>query len=229
MALIVDEGAWLMDEAKKQDIENSMGYYTCPRQELLPFLPPTIFHALDVGCGAGVFGESIKQRFGAEVYGLEYVPAAAARARSRIDVVLEGDALEQLDYLPDNYFDFMSCNDVLEHLVEPGLFLKKIKPKLKKDATIVASIPNIRFIHALKSIVWNQDFPSEDSGIFDRTHLRFFTEKSIRRLFDDAGYTVERLVGINPTPSIKFKLLNTLLLGRLADCRWMQFACVARP
>ena len=73
---------------------------------------------------------------------------------------------------------------------------------------------------------WRWDYA--DEGILDRTHLRFFTRSSMVRLFEEAGYPVESTQGINPTGSLKFKVVNLLTLGRWADMRYLQFACVAR-
>ena len=67
------------------------------------------------------------------------------------------------------------------------------------------------------------------AGPLDRTHLRFFTRSSLVRLFTEAGFDTVRMQGINPTGSLKFKLANLVTLGRWADMRWLQFACVARP
>jgi 2-polyprenyl-3-methyl-5-hydroxy-6-metoxy-1,4-benzoquinol methylase len=210
-------------------IEEKVEYHTNPRHDLLPYLPASVVRGLDVGCGAGAFGVLLKQRYGAEVWGLEYASDIAARARARLDRVLEGDAIQQLDALPDGYFDFMSCNDVLEHLVDPWAFLRKARSKLTANATVVASIPNIRYFHALETILEDKDFPALDEGIFDRTHLRFFTKKSIERLFAETGYQLQAIAGINPTHSKRFRRWNRWTFGRIEDCRWLQFACVARP
>ena len=63
----------------------------------------------------------------------------------------------------------------------------------------------------------------------DNTHLRFFTYKSILKLYDDAGYTIIQQKGINPTPSSKLKLLNMLSFGHLWDCQFMQFVTIGKP
>ena len=62
----------------------------------------------------------------------------------------------------------------------------------------------------------------------DRTHLRFFTRSSMMALFEDCGFEVASLEGINPTGSLKFKLMNLLTFGRWSDMRYLQFAIRAR-
>lgn len=66
----------------------------------------------------------------------------------------------------------------------------------------------------------------------DRTHLRFFTEKSIQRLFEDAGFVVERKAGINgvfnPTRRVLLGGLTLVTLGAFRDVQFRQFAVLAR-
>ncbi len=65
--------------------------------------------------------------------------------------------------------------------------------------------------------------------MLDRTHLRFFTKKSIIDTFTELNYEILQLEGINGMDSWKFNLLNMLLLGNISDTRYMQFVCVVRP
>jgi hypothetical protein len=73
-----------------------------------------------------------------------------------------------------------------------------------------------------------KDWQYKDDGILDITHFRFFTKKSIERMFTNAGYKIVSIEGINPTGSIKVKLLGWLSFGLFADAKFMQFATVAR-
>lgn len=202
------------------------------RSEMLEFVPTSAKRVIDIGCGAGFFGAEIKRRYGAEVWGLELDAEAAEEAATRLDRVVVGKVEDFIAGLPDGYFDVIACNDVLEHLVDPRGVLVALKAKLNGGGMVVASLPNIRYFPALKTILVDGDFPWEDQGIFDRTHLRFFTRLSMQRMFDDAGYTVERLEGINPISKRSqlrsFKRWNRLLMGRLDDCRFIQYAICAR-
>jgi hypothetical protein len=94
---------------------------------------------------------------------------------------------------------------------------------------VVASLPNVRYFFNVTGLVVHGRWDYVDEGICDRTHLRFFTRSSVIRLFADEGFAMQRLQGINPTGSLKFKLVNLLTCGRWADMRWLQYACVARP
>jgi hypothetical protein len=75
----------------------------------------------------------------------------------------------------------------------------------------------------------HKDFEYTDWGIRDRTHLRFFTKKSMVRFFEDNGLRIERIVGINPitSPKTSAPLALLQLLGH-GDTRFMQFGITAR-
>jgi 2-polyprenyl-3-methyl-5-hydroxy-6-metoxy-1,4-benzoquinol methylase len=204
-------------------------YYRQPRPEMLRLVPTNAQHVLELGCAEGAFAAAVKERTGAEVWGIEFNPQAAEHARAVVDRVLVGDADERIAELPDTYFDAIVCNDVLEHLVNPAATLTHLRRKLKPEGVIVASIPNIRFAPALSKVVFLKDFPQDDEGIFDRTHLRFFTCKSIVRLFETAGFTILRIKGINAHYGPLTVLLTVLSLGYFADGFYLQYACLASP
>jgi hypothetical protein len=95
---------------------------------------------------------------------------------------------------------------------------------------VVASIPNVRYFFNMWNLVVHQDWQYTEQGILDRTHLRFFTRRSILATFESLGYCVECIEGINPLGrSRKFHLLNWLLFNKIEDMRYVQFAVVARP
>ncbi|WP_158019082.1 class I SAM-dependent methyltransferase [Mycobacterium basiliense] len=202
-------------------------YYGHQRPEMLRFIPPDAQRVLELGCGEGVFGAAIKDSTGAEVWGIEYNEEAAQRAGGILDHVLAGDANQRIAELPDDYFDAVICNDVLEHLVDPRDTLTRVRCKLNPRGVVVASIPNIRYLPALGKVVFRRDFPQEDFGIFDRTHLRFFTRSSMVRMFEDAGYSMRRIKGINPFLGPFGALFIALSLGHFADGVFLQYACVA--
>lgn len=214
----------LTDFSTKADL-----YFAQPRPEMARYVPATAKRILDVGCAQGVFGASLKQKNGAEVWGIELDPAAAEAAAQRLDKVLCGDVAEQLLKIPDGYFDCAIFNDVIEHLVDPYSMLTAVQKKLAPGGIIVCSIPNIRFFRNFYNFVVRGEWRYEEAGIMDKTHLRFFTKKSIREMFDSLNYRILTLEGINATPSWRVRLFNALTLGQWEDTRYLQFACVATP
>lgn len=204
------------------------GYYFNKREEMLQFIPNSCKKILEVGCGDGIFAESVKIKLNAEVWGVELSNDAAKKAEKVIDKVITGDISELFNTLPDNYFDCIVFNDVLEHLADPFGLLAKITSLLKNNAYVVSSIPNVRYIGNLQDLLLKKDWQYKNDGILDITHFRFFTEKSIERMFVNAGYKIVSIEGINPTGSIKVKLLGWLSFGLFADVKFMQFATVAK-
>ena len=205
------------------------GYYARPRPEMLAFVPARARRILDVGCGQGCFAARLKSDRSADVWGVEIDPIAAGMAAERLDRVLTGDALDLAPTLPDGHFDCIVLSDVLEHLARPETLLRLLRPKLAAGGVVVASIPNVRHFPELWRLVFRGEWEYTDEGLLDRSHLRFYTRRSMRRLFTDAGYRVLRQEGITPTRSWKFRLANLATLGRLGDTRFLQFACVAEP
>jgi len=204
-------------------------YFSQTRAEVLPFVPKDAKRILDVGCGEGRFASKLKELLRAEVWGIEYVPTAAEVARQHLDRVLVGDVTQQLEQLPNRYFDCVTFTDVLEHLVDPYQVLLAMKEKLSADGVIVASIPNVRYFRNLFDLVVRGTWQYEDFGILDKTHLRFFTKKSIEEMLESLGYRVLRIHGINATPSWKVALFNLATLGAFSDTQYLQFCCVAAP
>ena len=211
------------------DYQNkSEKYYSKIRQEMKKYLPDDARRIIDVGCGNGSFARAIKDNSGAEVWGIEYTDDGAREAEKVIDKVFSGSCEENLKNLPDNYFDVAFFNDVLEHMPDPAKVLNKFKSKLAPGGILISSIPNIRYHNALLPILLNKDFKYKSSGVMDYTHLRFFTSKSIQRMFREQGYTIIRHEGINRSRSIKPVLYNIPLLFTQMDIFYPQFATVAK-
>lgn len=209
--------------------EKPEGYFSNERPEMLEFVPGSARRVLDVGCGDGGFSALVKRSRGSSVWGVEMDPQAARRASRRLDRVVRGDFSSALRRLPKRGFDAVVFNDVLEHLAEPERALEQAKTLLTPRGVVVASIPNVRHFSVLKTYLWDRDWRYASFGVLDRTHLRFFTRKSIRRMFEETGYDVSRMKGINPNRNPLGPVLVVCTLGYLAESRYQQFACVARP
>jgi 2-polyprenyl-3-methyl-5-hydroxy-6-metoxy-1,4-benzoquinol methylase len=203
--------------------------YTSDRKEILQYVPKVKGRVLDVGCSSGNFSRILKDEWGCEVHGIEVNPKAAEIAAEKIDRVFCGDAIDVLSEVPENYYDLITMNDVLEHLVSPYDFLNGLHKKISSTGIIFAIVPNIRYHKALAKILYEKEFEYEDEGIFDRTHLRFFTKKSIKRMFDECNYEEIDYFGINSTSSLRPWLLNLLTFGGFGnDTRYLQYAFIGK-
>lgn len=167
-------------------------YFEFSRPEVAALVPLSVRRILDIGCGAGRLGESLKQRQSAEVVGIELNPQAAALARARLDEVLEHNVESLgLDFLPGR-FDCVICADVLEHLREPGKLLAKIRRWLTPDGSLVISLPNVRH-HSVISGLMEGNWTYESAGLLDQDHVRFFTRRELEKLLYRCGFDLKRL------------------------------------
>jgi len=216
--------------------EKERDYFECSRPEVMHFFPEGAKRVLDIGCGTGGFGESLKRIQGCEVWGVEPDEEAAHAASGLLDRVFSGFFAEELR-LPEGYFDCIFFNDVLEHMIDPGAALKLADKLLAEDGSIVASIPNIRHFPTLWRLVVNGRWDYVERGILDKTHLRFFTKQSIQALFDGEGFAVEKLQGINGFADMVsgdtriwkiYRLLSKWRTPLLEEMRYLQFVVVAR-
>lgn len=167
-------------------------YFEFSRPELVELVPLTARRVLDIGCGAGRLGESIKARQIAEVWGVELDAMAAEAARRRLDRVLNLDLEAELAELSGQQFDVIICGDVLEHLRDPRAFLKRCRDWLTPTGQIIASIPNVGH-HSVVSSLLDGNWTYEPAGLLDDTHTRFFTRREVEKLFFRAGYEIQSL------------------------------------
>lgn len=168
---------------------HSLQYFDCLRTDLLARVRPTARRILDIGCGTGRLGASLKARQPAHVTGIELNAHAASCARQRLDTVIAGDIERIVGTFAHAAFDCVICGDVLEHLKRPDLLLRKLHDIVEPRGQLLASIPNVRNTSVLTGLL-EGNWTYEHAGLLDDTHLRFFTRLDIERLFYRAGYTV---------------------------------------
>jgi SAM-dependent methyltransferase len=197
------------------------------RPDIEELVPPHTQALLDVGCGTGRLGGSLKTLGIPRVVGVELNPRAAAEARAMLDEVVVADI--EKDPLPfaDGSFDCIVYGDILEHLVDPWTTLHSQRRLLTPAGAVVVSIPNVAFWRIVLDILRGR-WEYTASGTLDATHLRFFTWAGIEQLLDQAGYKVERV----KTPLVrggKAWILNRITRGRLEHLLTWRYVVVARP
>lgn len=181
------------------------GYFEHARPEVAGLVRPTSRRILDLGCGAGALGASLREPNGFRVVvGLEGDPAAAAVAAERLDDAQHLD-LEDLCALRGFFeahtepFDCLIASDVLEHLRDPWGVLELCVSALAESAQVLVSVPNVRVLSVLGPLLLRGRFDYRDHGVLDRTHLRFFTRCSARALVEGAGVSIDSVLRA-PTP-----------------------------
>lgn len=149
---------------------------------------------LDVGCGTGIIGRALQSKKQCVVDGVDSDPAALNVAAAHLRQVAATDLekpgwAESLKAQGFSNYDAILFGDVLEHTREPVAILKQCRQLLAPHGRVIVSVPNVAYIIVrLRMLLGKFDY--EESGILDRTHLRFFTLKSARQLFADAGLQI---------------------------------------
>lgn len=141
---------------------------------------------LDLGCYRGANGQYLKSRFHDVYYvGVENDPNAIEAIDSSADEVFCLD-LDQFNAaeLGARKFDVVILGDVIEHLKDPGGLLEEIKKVTHEDSAVLVSIPNIQYYETFLMLLFGR-FPRRDRGIFDKTHLRWFTKREFVKLVKD--------------------------------------------
>lgn len=206
-------------------------YYQHNRDEMLKYIPVKSQKILEVGCGNGAFGKLVKEKIKCEYWGIEPDSRFTEVAKQNLDFFLNLTFDNEID-LPTNAFDLIVFNDVLEHVLYPEEIIQTCKKFLKNEGCILSSIPNIRHIPYLYRLFYLGEFEYELSGIMDRTHFRFFTFKSVKRMYERCGFKIILNEGINKFIPIKFKILvflaNLFTNGKFKDVKYQQIATLAQ-
>ena len=165
-------------------------YFGDSKPVLLELLDPIGLRILDAGCASGANGELLKRAGAREVWGIETDARAADAARRRLDGAVHGDlASVTLDDVGGQKFDAVLAIDVLEHLADPAAGLAHLVGMLHAGGLVVACIPNVAHVWVMANLLAKR-WPQKASGIFDRTHLRFFAKRDMVALLGDAGLEV---------------------------------------
>jgi SAM-dependent methyltransferase len=168
------------------------GYYGLERADVVAELPRPVGRALDVGCGEGGVGRSLRAAGATWVSGIEVVPAAAEAARGVLDEVYAGSVEAALaEHGVSGPFDTICCYDVLEHLVDPERVLRSLRELAAPGARLHVSIPNARHFSLLVDLMLRGTFGYTEFGHRDATHLRWYTRRDVVALIGRTGWDVQ--------------------------------------
>ena len=153
---------------------------------------------LDIGCGDGAFLEKARSK-GWKPYGAEISLSAAKEAEKKGSTVFKGD-LSKVP-LPPNYFGAITCLNVLEHLEDPFLALKKFYDTLCPNAVALIRVPNIdwldaslvKFLRKLKYFLKQKPSGFSSTGLknmFLIQHLFYFSHGILQKMLIKTGFKV---------------------------------------
>lgn len=198
-------------------------YFAGARADVAALVPREAARVLDVGCGFGALGRVLAQR-GCVVHGIERNPEAARHLEGTYARYLIGDVERSAHALGGERYDCLVFADVLEHLVDPWSALAQYTELLAPGGCVVASIPNVRHAGILLNLAVRGRWRYTDTGLLDRTHLRFFTRIEIEELFGSARLSIERIEAkrdrFRPLARIALAL-PSLLVPDLAVCQFL--------
>ena len=199
-----------------------MRYFSGVRHDYLAELPTNPnARILEVGCGTGDMGvQAISEGKCGTYHGIEICSKAAAKAREQITEVIVADVEELDPPWPDSFFDALILSEVLEHLFDPWNTLKKLRPLMKAGALVFSSSPNAAH-YAVISMLLRGELAYTEKGIMDRTHIRWFTPKAYRRMFEHSGFHVTSVRSVSKL-GVKALVAKTLLCGLADHLFWRQ-------
>lgn len=201
------------------------------RPPLLVLVPKNVKVVLDIGCNEGGFGAALKKSHTMEVWGVEPDSRSATQAKIKLDHVVV-DFFQENNPIPDNYFDLVTFNDSLEHMPDPVSALNLARKKLKPNGIIMCCVPNMRHVECIEHLLFDKDWRYEELGIRDRTHLRFFTRKSIERLFVEMNFSIVDVHFINDDWWDNKRFFRRIVFGLFRkytwDMRFKQIVVIAK-
>lgn len=206
----------------------SEAYWQNERGEIVELVPDDTQRIMDVGCAQGYTGRKLKTLGKREVIGIELNAEAAREAEQHLDRVYIGDAasIPETGCLEPGTVDCVIFGDVLEHLVDPWNCLRGYWRLVRPGGYIIVSLPNIRHYGVVRNLLMGW-WEYTDAGILDRTHLRFFTLRSMVRLIEDAGFEILKVRPVVWASGEK-RIINRLLGGMLTDFLVGQYVFLAR-
>ena len=173
--------------------------YDIVNEELFSFIPSTARRIVDVGCMVGSLARSTRHKFPHVHYvGLDINPDYAAQAAKHCNEAFQCD-IETIDSELWNHLFPSDCwifGDCLEHLVDPWKVLSRLSQTIDKDGTLLICIPNAQHWSVQRCLMSGQFF-YQDSGLMDRTHLRWFTRVTLLDMLKSSGWDVVTAISRN--------------------------------
>jgi GT2 family glycosyltransferase/2-polyprenyl-3-methyl-5-hydroxy-6-metoxy-1,4-benzoquinol methylase/glycosyltransferase involved in cell wall biosynthesis len=175
---------------------------------VLASMVPQGAKVLDLGCGSGALGQYLAQTRQCTSDGVTLSEAEAAHARPhyrRVEVA-DLEAADLVQMFAGQRYDAIICADVLEHLKRPELVLAACRKMLATDGKLLISVPNAGYSGLIAELL-HGEFLYREEGLLDRTHLRFFTRRSLLRFLADQRWHVDSLETVERAlPESEFRI-----------------------
>ncbi len=143
---------------------------------------------LDIGCADGTFGGKLVKQ-SAVVCGVDISPLAVGIAKKKLKDAFVTDLNNQKLPFKTKTFDLIIASEVIEHLYNPNNLLVESKRVLRDNGRLILTTPNFLYWgNRIKFLFGN--FKYEKSGVFDESHIHFYTYKSLKSNLEQAGFKV---------------------------------------
>jgi len=191
------------------------GYFGGARKPFIDILPDNPkARLLEIGAGSGeTSAYALAESKCGWCCGVELCEGPAAEAGKKLQRVIVGD-VEQVELdLPEQHFDILILSEVLEHLVDPWSVLRRLFKLMKPGAIVVAGSPNVCHYGVAWALLRGR-WRYEARGVFDSTHLRWFSPSGYRDMCETCGFVVDEVAPARPF-NLKGRLFNALTRRRL--------------
>ena len=168
-------------------------------QEILKIVPGNS-KVLDIGCSTGVLAKLLKNEKKCSIVGVDFDQKSLSIAKKNclnVYCIDLDNAKDMRKYIRNTQFDVITIGDVLEHLKHPGVLLRELRRYLKPNGVLITSLPNSAFISMRAKFLFGDFNYNKNGGLMDADHLRFFSFDTAKLLFNESGYKITQIRGIN--------------------------------
>lgn len=207
-------------------------YFESDRPEMLRFITNEPKISLEVGCREATHSKLLKEKLQIkETWGIEPEKneKMILQAKANLDNFISDYLTSDTKDLPNNYFDLVIFNDVLEHMYDPWDILIQTKELLNDDGIVIISLPNIRHKSILKKLIFNDSFEYQEEGLLDITHIRFFTKKTMIKMLEDCGYEIIKIESlVQEKMKLRKRFFNFISNNKFKTMDVFQFGITAK-
>lgn len=162
-----------------------LSYFNAKLDRIERFHPPG--RILDIGCGVGYFLEADSRR-GWDTYGIEISKPMVEYAQTKLSLNVLNSTLEEANF-PADYFDVVTMQSVIEHLLDPYQTLSVIGTVLKPEGLLMIKTPNQdSLVSALCKLVYSITLGRYLLPIYSPDHLYRFSAETLSRLLETTGF-----------------------------------------
>ncbi|MEM1045749.1 MAG: class I SAM-dependent methyltransferase [Pseudomonadota bacterium] len=182
---------------------------------------------LEIGCAEGRTGAlALSENKCGRYVGVELHEESAQTARKVLTEVHVGNVETMELPFANEGFDALILSEVLEHLIDPWSVCARLAQLVRPGGRIFASSPNVSHHKVIRQLIKGR-WDLADRGVMDRTHMRWFTPHSYRAMFEQVGFSVERLDPVTPNAA-RVRMINWLTANRFSHLFIIQMSIQGR-